>query len=269
MTQTSAVTLPAKDKGRAAPSKAGIVMQISDEAVAQICTSRIFLGHQSVGANILEGLQQLMTEDPRLNLRIVNTNDPSLVPGPALFESSLGENRCPETKDRAFAAMLDRGMGHEGGTVGYKYCYIDVNADTDIQQLFESYLGNIESLRRRYPLIRLMHITMPLTLDYEPSGKVLLKSMLGRVTARELNHRRNQFNSLLRQKYAGRDPIMDLEELESTNLDGSRCCAWWRGKKVYALSPNLAADSGHLNEPGRALAAKKLLMTLAEFSNAD
>jgi hypothetical protein len=113
-----------------------------------------------------------------------------------------------------------------------------------------------------------MHITMPLTLDYEPSAKVLLKSLLGRVTARELNHRRNQFNSLLRQKYARVDPIMDLEELESTNLDGSRCYARWRGKKVYALSPNLAADSGHLNGTGQVLAAKKLLMTLAEIGNA-
>lgn len=242
---------------------------LSEEAVARIGSSRIFLGHQSVGANVLDGLRMLIAADPRLNLRIVSTDNPASVTGPAFFEACIGENRRPESKDIAFAAALDRGMGREGGIAGYKYCYIDVAAETGVETLFDSYSRNIESLRARYPLLRFLHITMPLTTDYEPSGKVLLKSMLGRVTARELNHRRNRFNSFLRSKFSDADTVFDLEQVESTNLDGSRCRASLRGKTVFALSPDLASDSGHLNETGALIAAKRLLMKLAEMASAS
>lgn len=235
---------------------------LSDQQIASIESKKVFFGHQSVGANIIQGLRALMVRDPRLKLKIVNSADPESVPGPALVESSIGQNGNPRSKDEAFAAILDKGLGRQGGTAMYKYCYVDIDASTNVQQMFENYREEIEALRVKYPSLKIVHITVPLT-TVEPATRAWVKTLLGRATERDANAKRNEFNRRLRQTYAGRDPIFDLAEGESTSPDGSRSYFIRDNERVFTLASEYTTDGGHLNEAGRLAMAERLLFLLA------
>ena len=235
---------------------------LSDQQIASIESKKVFFGHQSVGANIIQGLRDLMVRDPRLKLKIVTSADPESVPGPAVVESSIGQNGNPRSKDEDFAAILDKGLGRQGGIAMYKYCYVDIDASTNVQQMFENYREEIEALRVKYPLLKIVHITVPLT-TVEPATKAWVKTLLGRATERDADAKRNEFNRRLRQTYAGRDPIFDLAEGESTSPDGSRSYFIRDNERVFTLASEYTTDGGHLNEAGRLAMAERLLFLLA------
>ena len=235
--------------------------------LSYVATQRIFFGHQSVGDDIVQGLKDVMARDPRLKLNIVNSADPQSVAGPAFIESHIGRNGDPQSKTDAFAAVLDKGMGREGGIAMYKYCYVDVDASTDVPRMFDNYRRGIDALKLKYPLLKIVHVTIPLT-TVEPDAKAWVKGFLGRTTARDINRKRNEYNRLLVQTYGGRDPIFDLAEVESTHRDGSRSSFTYANQKIFTLAPEFTADGGHLNEAGRRAAAERLLHVLSQIATA-
>lgn len=229
-------------------------------------TQKIFFGHQSVGDNIVQGLQEIASANPGLKLRIVNSANPESVVGPAFVEAHLGQNGDPQSKDNAFRAVLDRGLGREGGIAMYKYCYVDIAASTNVSSLFENYSRGIEALKLKYPLLGIVHITVPLR-TVEPDLKAWVKEFLGRTTERDINRKRNEYNNLLKETYAGIDPIFDLAESESTHRDGSRASFRSGNDTIFDLAPEYTVDGGHLNEIGRRVAARELLNVLAKISS--
>jgi hypothetical protein len=237
--------------------------RLEDREIASLLAKKIFFGHKSVGADILEGVRDLMSEDPRLKLRIVASAAPESIPGPALIEAALGENGDPASKNRAFSAILERGMGAQGGIAAFKYCYADFHGASDPKAVFDEYRRSVSTLQRRYPLLRIVHITCPLTTaDNTPGERI--KAWLGRVTASDLNARRNEFNRLLKT-YAGAGPVFDLAEVESTRSDGLRSYFRRGGQPVYTLAPEFTNDGGHLNQAGRRAAARRFLSVLANL----
>jgi len=152
-------------------------------------------------------------------------------------------------------------MGSQGGVALYKYCYIDIGLDTDVQQLFENYRRELADVKARYPSLIIVPVTVPLMAD-DASVKTWVKTMIGRPTSRDVNLKRNQFNVLLRDYYSS-EPIFDLARVESTNPDGSQSYVMSRGRKIYTLAPGLTTDGGHLNQAGRRAAAQQLLQVLA------
>lgn len=234
---------------------------MSDKELASLETKKIFFGHQSVGDNILRGVHDLILRDPRIKLRIVNSPNPETVSGPALVDYHVGQNGTPESKNDDFAAIIAKGFGTQGGIAILKYCFVDIDGSTDVQEMFHAYQSRIDVLRQRYPLLRIVHTTVPLT-TVEPAPVAWLKSVLGKRTYRDANSKRQEFNQLLRSTYANRDPIFDLAQVESTRPDGSRSYFRAHGQTVETLVPEYAADSGHLNELGRRAAAERLIRVL-------
>jgi hypothetical protein len=239
-------------------------VHLNDEQISRLENMKIFFGHQSVGADVVQGIRDLMEEDHRLRLNLVTSTEPQAVSGPAFVESPIGENRNPHSKDKAFADILARGMGLQGGIAMYKYCYIDIDLATDVGQLFESYRQEIVNLKTKYPSLIMVLITVPLTTD-DQSLKTRIKTMIGRPTSRDVNLKRNQFNVLLREHFAG-EPIFDLAQVESTHPDGSRSYVIARGECIYTLASEFTTDGGHLNRRGRRRAAEQLLLLLAHLS---
>jgi hypothetical protein len=90
-----------------------------------------------------------------------------------------------------------------------------------------------------------------------------LKSVLRKITGRDANVRRNQFNQLLKETYAGKDLIFDLAQIESTRPDGSQSYFLRGTQRIYTLAPDLTNDGGHLNEFGRRAAVRELLSLLS------
>lgn len=236
----------------------------TDQQVASLTSKKVFFGHQSVGNNIISGIRDLASQDARLKLNIVKSADPQSILGPAIVEFNIGENGNPQSKIDAFTGVLDKGMAAQGGVAMFKLCYVDIDSATDIPKLAVAYRDGIATLKKTYPLLEIVHITVPLTAP-EPVAKAWVKALLGKATRLDLNVKREEFNDLLRRTYAGTDPIFDLAQIESTHIDGSRSYFMRGNQKIYTLAAEFTADGGHLNEVGRKVAAKQLLLLLASL----
>jgi hypothetical protein len=197
-------------------------------------------------------------------LNIVKSADPQSVPGPAFVEFNIGDNGNPRSKIDAFTAVLDKGMGAQGGIAMFKLCFVDIDSATDIPKLAAAYRDAIAALKKKYPLLEIVHITVPLTAP-EPLAKAWVKTLLGRTTRLDLNVKREEFNELLRRAYTGTDPIFDLAQVESTHIGGSRSYFMQGNQRIYTLAAEFSADGGHLNEVGRRRAAEQLLVLLASM----
>jgi acetyltransferase-like isoleucine patch superfamily enzyme len=225
--------------------------------------TKVFFGHQSVGANILEGIRELSDNDRGLSLQLRSADVPISVAGPALVEANIGRNTDPQSKADAFVAALRNGLGAEGGIALYKYCYLDVRPGTDIDALFRSYKRAVETVRAAHPEIILVHVTMPLTAD-EGRLRRLAKAALGKPSSSDLNIKRNAYNRLLRDTFSTKDPVFDLARIQSTRPDGTRSYFRNGDDKVFTLATQYTDDGGHLNRLGRSFAARELLRVLAE-----
>ena len=244
----------------------GSLDDVTDEQWEALGSRRVFFGHQSVGENIVDGVRELLAGRPQIPLRVVTSENPARVDGPALIEARIGENRRPETKSEAFERILERGFGHESGAIAmYKYCYVDVLPETDPEQLFEAYARHAESLRRRHPGVTLAHVTIPLTTA--PDGLwERARTALGLKTATRLNLARERFNELLRERCGTREPVFDLALVESVRPDGTRATTPCRGREVPMLAPEWTHDGGHLDEEGRLRVAEQFLIFLADVA---
>lgn len=216
---------------------------------------RVLFGHQSVGSDILAGLSRVA---------------PELLAGPAnpggqvlLVDRLVGLNGNPISKIEAFeeavkeqAATLDAAM--------FKLCYVDFDATTDVPRLFSAYTSAHDRLRQAYPRLILAHITTPLT-TIQSGFKSWVKQLLGKPPRGLVeNLKRSEFNTLLRARYAGKEPIFDLAELESRSPAGE--VVSYEGR-VPMLYPAYTHDGGHLNETAQQLigtAFAEFLLTLAE-----
>jgi len=206
---------------------------------------RIYFGHQSVGANILQGVKELHA---KLDIK----------------DEFLADNGDPLRKLANFKAAVGTGSHYDVALV--KFCYVDVAADTDVRALFERYRATLAELQAKNPRTSFVHVTLPLT-TVQTGWKALAKRLLGRAPYGTIeNVRRAEYNSLLRRTYAGREPIFDLARLESVGPDGVLSTATWHGSTVPAMSPAYTDDGGHLNAKGRALAAQEFVRVLAAAS---
>lgn len=225
---------------------------------------RMFFGHQSVGMDILAGVEDLMKRAPiAAGIRIAHSSDAdALVPG-VLAHEAVGTNGDPMSKIRAFQTFMDSGIGNKADVALFKFCYIDFEESTDARQVFREYKATMDALKARYPSTTFVHVTMPLRM-VQAGPKALIKRIIGRPPGGYAqNARRNAYNSLLRREYAGREPLFDLAEVESTRPDGSRVTFELDGQELFALNPPYTPDNGHLNEAGRIRAAEAFVRVLA------
>jgi hypothetical protein len=225
-----------------------------------LAAKRIYFAHQSVGANILEGVAELSRE-AGVPVRIVQTGSAAgLAPG-TLGHFFVPENGEPLKKLVNFEAAL--GSGSKVDIALIKFCYVDFDASTDPSALFARYQATIAELRASNPHTVFVHVTAPLT-TAQTGVKALAKRLLGRAPYGTIeNVRRAEYNELLRNAYAGREPLFDLARLESTAPDGSAATVEWQGRTVPAMASAYTDDGGHLNRTGEAAAARELIKVLA------
>jgi hypothetical protein len=237
---------------------------VPDSAWAVLAAKRVYFGHQSVGANVMEGVVELAAAEPRLGLRVV-TDAAALEAGGAFLHGPVGRNGDPGGKTDDFAARLDGPLAGRVDIAFHKYCYVDVTAASDVPALFERYRAGMVRLTAAHPGVVFVHVTTPLVTV--PGGAVAtLKGLLGRTSGRAADDlARERFNELMRRAYAGREPVFDLAAIESTRPDGTREILSAGGHRAYALVPAYASDGSHLNEAGRRRVAEELLVFLARL----
>ena len=212
----------------------------------RMARERIYFAHQSVGANILQGMKELSARE-----------------GVPVFvkDEFVPENGDPLRKLENFRHSIGTGSRYDIALV--KFCYVDIDADTDVAALFDQYRMVISELRAKNPRTVFVHATLPLT-TVQTGPKAWVKRLLGRSPYGTVeNVRRDEYNRLLRATYAGREPIFDLARLESIQPDGTMASVTWEGVTAPALAPEYTSDGGHRNALGRARAAREFIAVLA------
>jgi hypothetical protein len=236
-------------------------------ALQELSQRRIFFGHQSVGYNIIDGIKDVMKENPQIKLNIAKTRKPSDFSAPLFGHSDIGKNDDPTSKTDDFVGIIEQGLGDKVQIVFFKFCFVDVVAGTDVDRLFNDYRSKLAALKEKYPSVALIHWTVPL-MTVQTGPKAWIKTLIGRpLEGYDDNISRQQFNDKLRKEYNGKELLFDLAAIESTKPDSSRLSFIKDGKTGYALVPQYTTDGGHLNEMARKLVAEQLLVLLANIAN--
>lgn len=227
--------------------------------------ARILFGHQSVGADILEGVTELTDQLHAAPLRMIAGTGPGVKACAAGFlaEVRIGRNGDPLSKFEAFRAAA-RGAASPYDVVMMKLCYVDFDAASDSAQIFDGYRRLVAGVRAEPASPVVLHVTTPLQ-TMTPGWKLLVKTLVRRpedVRGVE-NLRRAEYSALLRKLFSG-EPLFDLAALES----GVRAEAPLATAPVPAAPPALmnryTHDGGHLNTEGRRVAACGFIRALAD-----
>lgn len=226
--------------------------------------ARILLGHQSVGRDVLAGLESLAAE-AGVPLRIVEIQS-GLPPddAPGVFHSNIGENGDPDGKCEVFGQLLSRPERPAYDLAMMKFCYVDLAQDTplSVAKMLERYARVVRDIATLRPDVQLVHISLPLRSD-PPGRRTMLKRLLKRPTEEDAdNVLRNDFNAKLREQYSG-EPFFDLATLQSTLPDGSRSSFTRDGRTVYTLASRYTYDGGHLKPEAQRYVAADFARSLA------
>ena len=236
-----------------APSSAAPIPAVTSapaaDDLARAAAVKVFFGHQSVGRNIIKGVNALF-KGPASGLTIVELTDAQPEPpageGGYLAHAKLGKNEDPYGKIEDFDAMVRGGLGDVVEVGLMKLCYVDVTAGTQVTALFDAYRDTLTALERDFTRVRFLHATVPLT-----------------TAQTENNVLREEYNALLRREYGA--AVYDLAALESTAPDGSRVGGRdSAGHQYFQLYEAYTSDGGHLNTLGARVAALPLLRLIAE-----
>lgn len=226
----------------------------------------MYFGHQSVGSDIVGGLEEL-NESCGLGIRFVETRNPSAVAGPAFVHFRAGHNANPSSKNTSLLRVLDARPEHDGAIVLLKYCYVDVRAGTDLEAMLSEYLRTVAAVHARHPDVTVVHATVPLT-TVESSAKAAIKRVVRRPAVRDDAEARARYNTLLRSVIGADDWLFDIADLEATGPGGVPAAFRNGGVDVELLHSAYTTDGGHLNAHGRRLVAGGLLDVLSEVIGA-
>jgi lysophospholipase L1-like esterase len=225
----------------------------------ELSRRRVFFGHQSVGENLVRGIEELAAAAGQ-PLAVTRGGGVD-VPAGTLRHELVGANRDPLAKLRGFEAALGE---HSSADVALlKFCYVDVEADSDADALFAEYEKTLARLEAKHPHTTFVRATVPL-MTFQRGPRAMAKRLLGRETGEGENARRDKFNALVREAAArSKAPLFDVARAESTRPDGTVEQVVWRGKSVPGLVPAYTHDGGHLNALGRERTARELAAVLA------
>jgi hypothetical protein len=241
----------------------GASLSAVTDSITRLESVRVFFAHQSVGDNIMNGVETLMKEEPAPSLDVVRLASTAGASGGFLAHESLGVNGDPSGKTDAFVSVLEGGLGRNIDIALQKYCFIDFAPATDAQKIFSYYQQGIERIHRAFPNLTVVHVTAPL-MTVQTGPKAFVKKLLGRAPGQfDDNVVRERFNELMRKAYDGREPVFDLARLESSRPGApSRISSTFDGETAYGLLPEYTTDGGQAEQ----LIAAEFLRFLANVA---
>ncbi len=199
----------------------------------------VLFGHQSVGGNILEGLSELAEAKPD-RYALERTENPEadwFRENDGLGDFAVGENEDPMRKIEDFRTRVSETYGDVVSVAMFKLCFVDLPEEgADPKEVFEAARTAIEGLEKEHPKVVFVWWTCPLATDGNSAR--LEYARLVRTYCREKGK-----------------ALFDLADIE---CDG----------KGDALKQEWTDDGGHLNEAGRARAARAFWVLLARLAGA-
>lgn len=254
------ITLTACNENKKGENFMPVTERLSVAEWHAVAKKRVVFGHQSVGANILAGVQSLAKE---AGVAYELTESRSAPSAPGITHFKVGKNEDPMSKIKDFEDTL-RGGAVQGVDIALvKLCYVDINSSTDVQALAEAYSSSLDRLSREFPDTVFIAVTVALR-TVQSGPKAWLKRLLGREPGGYAdNFRRQELNTILRSRYGGKGRLFDLAKYEA-EVSGNH---QYQGQPLEVLNPALSDDGGHLNAIGEQYVAAKLLKVIATSSN--
>jgi len=225
---------------------------------------RILFSHHSVGANIIEGVKRFDAENPGGGrMHVTSLDEAATSKGPMLIEFSGGQNGEPKTKIDAFAAAIRGEPRLKPDLAFMKFCFVDFNPRTNVDDLFSYYQKTLEALKKEHPEIRFAHVTVPVT-----RWPTELKWRIFRLIGKEVwddatSVKRAEFNRRLKEIF-GTDLVFDLARVEATAPDGSLTTFEQDGQSYPSMYPGYTEDGGHLNKVGQQVAGAAMIRFMAD-----
>jgi len=245
--------------------KGGAMSDHNKLSVDFLSQERIFFGHQSVGENILSGIEKVSPEFKNhiYDMKNLSIKDYSKF---GLFHSRVGNNNDPKSKISEFDRIIRERFKGKLDVAFIKLCYVDFNKNTNLEELFSFYKRTMTQLRQDYPDVKFVHFTIPLIRNSE-TWKTKIKKIIGFGDLWEYGNNviRNKYSRMIHDEYGGKEPVFDIAKFESTTADGQRVSFLLDGETYYALADELTSDGGHLNDQGRRLVATELLNHLSSL----
>lgn len=233
------------------------------ELFEQLSDKKIYFGHQSVGRNILGGLESWLNETGA-SMEIVESRDFSNVPGAALVHFAVGQNGDPIGKVDDFVSMMDQVSEEEQALAFFKFCYVDFTSETDVERIYAHLKKNMLELEERYPQISFIASTVPYT-GVQGGLRALAKKILGQAPYGALeNIKRKEFNDLVMTDLSEILPVFDLGAAQTTRPDGSLESYRYKGEDYPCIPAFYRSDYGHLNASGSRIVSFNLLAFLAQ-----
>ena len=233
------------------------------ELIEKVSRHRLYFGHQSVGYNILSGIQ-IWEEESGNSLTVVESRDFTNADSASLVHFKVGHNGDPKSKIDDFVSQMDSIPADSSSAALFKFCYVDIMEDTNVDEVFDYYKEKMYFLKKRYPHCQIILVTVPLTRT-QKGLKALIKRIIGRqLYGVQENITRNEFNKRMLNEMGNDFPIFDLAGVESTLPDGSPYTYKHKGDRYPSIPAFYTIDLGHPNEYGARLISYNLLAFLAE-----
>ncbi|NWJ47440.1 MAG: SGNH/GDSL hydrolase family protein [Chloroflexi bacterium] len=189
---------------------------------------KILFNHQSVGYNVLEGLDALAQSNPdRYSLTTADVEQANwYLENNGVGGFTRGENENPASKVVGFKELFDNeGYADRVQVAMMKFCFVDNTSAAS--KIWENYRDGMNYLETKYPKVKFVWWTMPLITDG--------------------NQIRDQYNKLVRDYVKANNKILfDIADIESHEPSGKAVT----NNNYPALFNNYSSDGGHLNEQG-------------------
>ncbi len=234
-----------------------IIQRMDTAKLNRLSERKIFFGHQSVGYNIIDGIEDIKSQLGLSNLNILETNDPNSLDESGYFAHyKNGENRFPMKKVDDFITFINSKSDLSLDIAFFKFCYADFQLETDVESVFDYYVSNMDLLQKENPGIKIIHFTVPVK-----SKGNFIKQTIKKIFKKDKHAIRMEFNELMREKYAD-SLLFDLAYYESISVDNY---SYHLKKDKTYLRKEYTTDGGHLNQKGSSWVAVHLLKYLSEL----
>lgn len=234
---------------------------VAPETWAALRSKRIYFGHQSVGGNIIDGVEEILRLRPTIGLRVARADRPDPFAEPGLVHGPIGTNGDVASKIVAFEAMVTGPDAASLDMAMMKFCYADLTDLQGLERIEALYDRMVERIAAARPSLRVLHAAVPLT-GIAPGVKGRVKRLIGRVPL-AANAMRALHGGDLTNRYG--DRVFQLGDSECLQRDGTFAMLVEpeTGARYPCLATCQTGDGGHLNEGGRVLVARDFLLFLA------
>ncbi|MBI2301362.1 MAG: SGNH/GDSL hydrolase family protein [Armatimonadetes bacterium] len=198
---------------------------------------RVVLGHESVGFNVVQGLEGLSQQSPRYRLDIGHMIQAWWYTQHAgLGEWFVGNANNVPGKAQAFEQRLASGVGNAVQVASLKLCFADLQRNSDTDANFDAYVDVMERMQRQYPRVKFVYWSMPMRREAV------------------LQQKRTHFNQRMAAYLKQHEVVLfDIADIECHKPDGT---AFHNETGELAMWDGYTVDGGHLNDVGKARAAR-------------